>query len=74
MDQAQLPHWHSDFTKFNFTISLLFLTSSVINLIIQLMQTWSDFEQDVTDAVPSQWRDYLGLHMHVSSIHFRHML
>jgi len=34
-----------------YTINLMLLTSSVASLIIHLMQTSSDFEQDIIDAV-----------------------
>jgi len=42
----------------------MLLTSSVTVLIIQIMQTSSDFEQDIIDAVTDQWHDCLRSRTH----------
>jgi len=40
----------------------------------QLMQTWFDFDQDITDAAIDQWRDHLRSRVHAGGGHFEHML
>jgi len=37
-----------------------------------LMQTWSDFEQDVIDAAAHQWIDRLRSRGHTGGRHFKH--
>jgi len=42
-----------------YTINLMLLTSSVTSLIVHLMQTLSEFEQDIIDTVIGHWDDHL---------------
>jgi len=57
-----------------FSINLLLLTSYVTSLIVYLVQTWSNFEQDVIDAATDQSRNRLRLCVHAGGRHFKHML
>jgi len=43
------------------------------NLRKGLMQTWFDFDQDITDAAIDQWRDHLRPCMRAGGGHFEHM-
>ena len=56
-----------------FAINLMLLMSSVTSLIIQLMQTLLDFEQDIIDAVIDPWHKCLRSHVH-GGRQFKHML
>jgi len=42
----------------------MLLTSSLTSLIVHLMQTLLDFEQDITDAVTDPWQDHLRSDVH----------
>jgi len=44
------------------------------SLIIHMMQTLSDFKQDIIDAVIDLWHSHLRSHVHAGSRHFKHML
>ena len=37
------------------------------------MQTWFDFDQDITEAATDQWRDRLRSCVRASGGHFEHM-
>jgi len=37
-----------------------------------LMQTWFDFEQDITYAAIDQWRDHLRSYVRAGGGHFEH--
>jgi len=57
-----------------FTINLMLLTLSVASLIVHLMQTSSDFEQDIIDAVIDWRRDRLRSYVHASGTLLQHAL
>jgi len=42
-------------------------------LIVHLMQTLSDFEQHIIDAVIDLWHDHLRSHVHAGGRHFKHI-
>jgi len=46
----------------------------VTSLIVHLMHTLSDFEQDIIDAVIDLWCDHLRSHVHAGGRHFKHKL
>jgi len=56
-----------------FTINLKLLMSSVTSIIIHLMQTLWEFQQDITDAVIDQWHEHLRWHVCAGGGHFKHM-
>ena len=39
----------------------------------RLMQTWFDFDQDITDTAIDQWRDHLRSCVRAGGGHFEHM-
>jgi len=39
----------------------------------RLMQTWFDFDQNITDAAVDQWCDHLKSRVHAGGGHFEHM-
>jgi len=45
------------------------MTSSIVHL----MQTLSDFEHHITDAVIDLWRDRLRSRVYAGGRHFKHM-
>jgi len=52
----------------------LFYTTLLLKLIVHLIQTLSDFEQDIIDAVIDPWHDRLRSHVHAGGKDFKHML
>jgi len=38
-----------------------------------LMQTWFNFDQDITDAAIDQWRDHLRPYVRAGGRHFEYM-
>jgi len=40
----------------------------------RLMQTWFDFDQDITDTAIDQWRDHLRSCVRAGGGHFEHMV
>jgi len=51
----------------------MLLTSFVTSLIVHLMQTSSDFEQDIIDTVLNLWHDHLRSCGHAGGGHSKHI-